>query len=151
NTRTEVLYLKHAKAKEVVDVLSNIIRGQTAATSQRQSSGGLRPGTLPGAPTPGLPNTPGQAAPAIIGANAAANPNIDALSSSNEFSAFMTVVNDERSNSVVVFGTSDDIRLVTNLVDKLDIVLAQVRIEVVIADVTVSDQDQTGINALGLK
>jgi general secretion pathway protein D len=63
----------------------------------------------------------------------------------------MTVVNDERSNSVVVFGTSDDIRLVTNLVDKLDIVLAQVRIEVVIADVTVGDNDQTGINALGLK
>jgi general secretion pathway protein D len=62
----------------------------------------------------------------------------------------MTVVNDDRSNSVVVFGTSDDIRLVRELVDKLDIVLAQVRIEVVIAEVTLDDNHESGISALGL-
>ncbi|MEY3609095.1 MAG: hypothetical protein RLZZ447_1883, partial [Verrucomicrobiota bacterium] len=62
-----------------------------------------------------------------------------------------TVVNDDRSNAVVVFGTSDDIRLVRALIDKLDIVLPQVRIEVVIAEVTLDDQHASGISALGLK
>jgi general secretion pathway protein D len=87
----------------------------------------------------------------MASASAATNPNLELMGAgANEFSALMTVVNDERSNSVVVFGTSDDIRLVRELVDKLDIVLAQVRIEVVIAEVTLDDQHNSGISALGL-
>lgn len=143
-TRNEVIGLNHAKAKDVVDVISNIIRGQTTALQQRQSGGSVRPGTgqptLP--PAPGAPPQP--AAPAISGAT-------NANEGSNEFSGIMTVVNDERSNSVVVSGTPDDIRLVKTLIEKLDIVLAQVRIEVVIAEVSLSDNNQTGISQLGLR
>ncbi len=151
NTRTEVLYLKHATAKDVVDVLSRIISGQTTAI-QRQNPGSVRPGQGMVQPQPGLnPQLPPQPAqPTIASANAANNPNLNA-GGANEFSALMTVVNDERSNSVVVFGTTDDIRLVRDLVDKLDIVLAQVRVEVVIAEVTLDDTDASGISALGLK
>jgi general secretion pathway protein D len=150
NTRNDVLYLKHAKAADVVNVLSRIISGQTTAT-QRQSPGSVRPGQVQ--PTaPGAPAAP-PAQPMIVSASSANNPNLDALMSSgaNEFSAVMTVVSDERSNSVVAFGTADDLRLVRELIDKLDIVLAQVRIEVVIAEVTLDDNDASGISALGLK
>ena len=150
NTRNDVLYLKHAKAADVVNVLSRIISGQTTAT-QRQSPGSVRPGQVQ--PTaPGAPAAP-PAQPMIVSASSANNPNLDALmsSGSNEFSAVMTVVSDERSNSVVAFGTADDLRLVRELIDKLDIVLAQVRIEVVIAEVTLDDNDASGISALGLK
>lgn len=148
NTRNDVIYLKHAKAADVVNVLSRIISGQTTAI-QRQSPGSVRPGQV--AQPPGAPAAPAQ--PAIVSASSANNPNLDALmaSGSNEFSAVMTVVNDDRSNSVVVFGTADDLRLVRELIDKLDIVLAQVRIEVVIAEVTLEDNDASGISALGLK
>jgi general secretion pathway protein D len=62
----------------------------------------------------------------------------------------LTVTPDDRSNAVVVSGTSDDIRLINELVAKIDIVLAQVRIEVVIAEVTLSDSDKSGISKLGL-
>ena len=153
NTRNEVLYLKHAKAEEVVTVLGKIISGQTTAI-QRQNTGSVRPGQ-PGA-QPMQPNplgVPPQPVPQnIVSASASTNPNVDQLASgANEFSALMTVVNDNRSNSVVVFGTSDDIRLVRELVDKLDIILAQVRIEVVIAEVTLEDNQESGISALGLK
>jgi general secretion pathway protein D len=154
NTRNEVLYLKHAKAEDVVNVLGRIISGQTTALS-KQNTGSVRPGQ-PGAQqprppqAPGTPQQPGQ--PNLASASAANNPNLDVTGAgANEFSALMTVVNDERSNSVVVFGTSDDIRLVKELVDKLDIVLAQVRIEVVIAEVTLDDNHESGISALGLK
>ncbi|MBL9188181.1 MAG: type II secretory pathway, component PulD [Opitutaceae bacterium] len=145
NTRTEVLYLKNAKAKDVVDVLSRIISGTTSAL-QRQNTGSVRPGPTP---APGMaPGAPAQ--PTVVSATSANNPNVDGAAST-EFSALMTVVNDERSNAVVVFGTSDDIRLTRDLVDKLDIQLAQVRIEVVIADVTLDDNHESGISSLGLK
>ena len=72
-------------------------------------------------------------------------------SASTEFSPFMTVVPDERSNAIVVFGTSDDIRFARELVEKIDITLAQVRIEVVIVDVTLDDNNESGISTLGLK
>lgn len=146
NTRNDVIYLKNAKASDVVTVLNRIITGQTTA-AQRQNSGGVRPGMTnqPTAPTPATPAAPAQpAGPNVVSAS---NSNEGA----NEFSAFMTVVNDDRSNSVVVSGTSDDIRLVRALIEKLDIVLRQVRLEVVIAEVTLDDNHESGISALGLK
>ena len=143
NTRTEVIYLKHAKATDVVNVLSKIISGTTTAL-QRQGSASVRPGQTPTPTTPATPAAP--AAPTVVSATNAAN-----AEGANEFSALMTVVNDDRSNAVVVFGTADDIRLVRALIDKLDIVLPQVRIEVVIAEVTLDDQSASGISALGLK
>ena len=79
---------------------------------------------------------------ASIGANADAT---------NQFSSLLTILSEERSNSIVVSGTTDDIRLIKELVDKIDVLLAQVRIEVVIAEVTLSDNASTGIQELGLK
>jgi general secretion pathway protein D len=154
NTRNDVIYLKHAKASDVVTVLSRIISGQTTAI-QRQSAGSVRPGqgglqpqqSQP--PTPGAPPQPQQ--PNIISASSSGNPADGLQSDMNEFSALMTVVNDDRSNSVVVSGTANDLRMVNELIEKLDIVLAQVRIEVVIAEVTLSDQHSSGISALGLR
>ena len=62
----------------------------------------------------------------------------------------MTILPDERSNSVVVSGTVGDIRLIQELIDKIDIVLAQVRIEVHHRRGDLSDTDTSGISALGL-
>ncbi len=142
NTRNDVVYLKHAKAVDVVNVLSKIISGQTTAL-QRQGSGSVKPGQVAPLPMPGAPVQPG--VPTVVSANSAAS------DGSNEFSSLLTVVNDDRSNSVVMFGTADDMRLVRQLIEKLDITLAQVRIEVVIAEVTLDDQHASGISALGLK
>jgi general secretion pathway protein D len=141
NTRNDVILLNHAKAADIVNVLSRIISGQNTAI-QKQGSQSVRPGMT--GPQPNQPVAP--PAPGVIAA-------IDNIlgSGSNEFSSLMTVVNDDRSNSVVVSGTVDDIRLLRELVAKLDIVLSQVRIEVVIAEVTLDDNHQSGISALGLK
>jgi general secretion pathway protein D len=61
----------------------------------------------------------------------------------------VTVIPDVRSNSVVVSGTKSDLRLLHELIDKVDIVLPQVRVEVVIAEVTLTDNDENGFTALG--
>ncbi len=131
NTRNEVIYLKHASAKEVAPLLSQLVSGQTSAA--QKAGGGPRP-LVPGQPpTPDAP-----AVEAVLTEN------------TNEFSTLVTIIADERSNAVVVSGTLDDIRLIRDLVDKVDILLAQVRIEVIIAEVTLDESQRSGISALNL-
>lgn len=153
NTRMEVIYLKHAEAKVVATLLTEMITGQNNVT-QRNSAQSVRPGqiAIPGQPV--LPQAPGVAQPpqsALGQAIASAGGNDSPASGGNEFSALVTIRPDERSNAILISGTGDDVRLIRELVDKIDIVLAQVRIEVVITEVTLDDLHQSGISALGLK
>lgn len=144
NTRNDVIFLKHASAKEVSSLLSQLVSGQNNAAK----AGGnemARPATA-GATPPPAPNQP--AAPAPAAATTAALGL--GSESSNQFSSLLTILPEERSNSIVVSGTVDDIRLINDLVAKLDVLLAQVRIEVVIAEVTLQDKASSGISELGL-
>lgn len=142
NTRNDVIYLKHATAKDVASILSQLVSGQNNAAKAQDSA-------RPMAVTAVAPST-GQPAPNTV---TLAGPSTTTLGleSSNQFSSLLTILAEERSNSLVVSGTVDDIRLINELVAKLDILLAQVRIEVVIAEVTLSDEATSGISALGLK
>ena len=162
NTRNEVIYLKHATAKDVSTLLTAIVTGQTAAAAksagntranQQQSGFG---NTSPFNPTPAAPAATNNA-PAANANRPAANTNAASAgaaaaagSDATQFSGLLTVMSDDRSNAVVVSGTVDDIRLIRELIDKIDIVLAQVRIEVVIAEVTLNDTKKTGLEQLNL-
>ena len=141
NTRNDVIFLKHATAKDVATLLSTVITGQTAAQSKASGGAASRP------QPPG--NNAGANAP-VVAAAPAVGFNNTAGNSTTEFSNLLTVASDDRSNAIVVSGTVDDIRLIKELVDKIDVILAQVRIEVVIAEVTLTDTDSSGIAALNL-
>jgi general secretion pathway protein D len=146
NTRNEVIYLKHATAKDVATLLSSLVSGQNAA---QKSADSVRPGQ-PGQPAIATPG-PVPGAPPV--ANVTTAPVITIAGGgegSSNFSGLVTILADDRSNAVVVSGTVDDIRLIRDLVNKIDIVLAQVRIEVIIVEVTLSDTDKSGISALNL-
>ncbi len=133
NTKTDVIFLRHADAQQVATLVTSLVTGQTTAASRAGNT--VRNTTLNRAPTPvaapGAPATTSQ-----MGAD--------------EFSSNLTVLPDVRSNSVVVSGTNDDLRLLHDLIDKVDIVLPQVRIEVVIAEVKLSDNESNGFSTLGL-
>jgi general secretion pathway protein D len=141
-TRMEVIPLKHGDAKDVASLLSALISGQTSAV-KNSASQSVRPYQL---------TAPGQTPPPAPAATPAATPtgsgNLEPGSS--EFSSFITIQPDERTNSVVVSGTFDDIRLIKGIVEKIDVLLAQVSIQVVIAEVTLSDTDINGLQALNL-
>ena len=146
NTRSEVIFLKHANAPDVSALLAQLVSGQnTAAQRDAGSSGRLSNTRLN--PTP-LDGGGGDGATPLLGGAAAAVANTVV---SEEFSSLLTIVSDERSNAIVVAGTPNDIKLVTVLIDKLDVLLAQVRIEVVIAEVTLQDEASSGIRSLGLQ
>jgi general secretion pathway protein D len=148
NTRNEVIPLKHAAAKDVAAILSQLVTGQNNA-AKSVGSDANRPLTSANvnAPQPAGPPAP-TAAPAA--AAVVANLGVS-LDSSNQFSPMLTILSEERSNAIVVSGTVDDVRLINELVAKIDVLLAQVRIEVVIAEVTLSDNASSGIGALGLQ
>ena len=146
NTRSEVIFLKHAAAIEVEALLAKLISGQTTA-SQRSSSKSSRLSNSRLSPKPATPAA--ASAPPAPAVNAAPNAG-SKTGGSEEFSDLLTIVADERSNAIVIAGTPNDIQLIKSLVDRLDVLLAQVRIEVVIAEVTLSDDASSGISELGL-
>jgi general secretion pathway protein D len=147
NTRNEVISLKHATAKDVATLLTLLVQGRTQAASRTDQTT-ARPGQTAGR----FPTTPGNTAPGSL--PAAVQPIIANLlaeaGNTSDFSSLITVLADDRSNSIVVSGTVDDIRLIREIVDKVDVLLAQVSIQVVIAEVTLSDTDKSGITALNL-
>ncbi len=153
NTRSEVVFLKHATATEVEALLARLVSGQSGAssrssgsTSRLSRSNSARNGAANGTTRTGANAT----APATPAPNAAASAAV-AGAASEEFSEHLTIVADERSNAIVIAGTPNDIKLIKSLVDRLDVLLAQVRIEVVIAEVTLADDASSGISELGLQ
>jgi len=141
NTKTDVVFLRHANATETASLLTQLITGQTKAAST--ANGGRTTNGTNRVTTPALPAATGAAATGAAATGSQQN-------GADEFSTMVTVIADVRSNSIVVSGTKDDLRLLHELIDKVDVVLPQVRIEVVIAEVTLTDNDSSGITALGM-
>jgi len=129
----------------VASILSDLVTGQNNA-ARNAGQEGVRTMTQQanaGAAAAKTPNVPVAATTTKIASQLG-------IESSNQFSDVLTILPEERSNAIVVSGTVDDLRLIHDLVAKLDVLLAQVRIEVVIAEVTLEDNATSGISELGL-
>ena len=57
------------------------------------------------------------------------------------------IVPDERSNSLIVFASKEDMQMITNIVSKVDRLLAQVLIEAVIMSVDLNNKQELGVSA----
>jgi len=57
------------------------------------------------------------------------------------------VIADERTNSLLVFATHDDMLMIKSIIAKLDVVLAQVLIEAIIVDVTLGNGRTVGVSS----
>jgi general secretion pathway protein D len=136
-TSTNVYSIRYADATEVVAIIDQVVSGQRQV---RNETGG--------------DNSPAaQAARARTAAQvrqnnqAAASARSDA--SNLQFSDFLTIVPDERANTIVASGTHNDLRYLEELIGQIDTLLAQVRIEVVITEVRLSENDSKGIDNFG--
>ncbi len=139
NTKTDVIALRHSDATQVATMLTQLVTGQVAAATKAS-------GTTKGSPS-ARAATPVAAIPVAVAAPSAAGA---AQAGADEFSNTVTVLPDIRSNSIIVSGTKDDLRLLRDLIDKVDGLLPQVRVEVVIAEVTLTDSDTSGISSLNM-
>ena len=57
------------------------------------------------------------------------------------------IIADERTNSLLVFASRADMDMIKDIINKLDVVLAQVLIEAIILDITLGDNFDLGISA----
>jgi general secretion pathway protein D len=172
NAKNRTYPLNTASASQVITTLQNLIQtAQQAATQagQRQGAGnqrgnqnqnvqqGVNQRGAAAAPAAGAAGAAGAAAGAAA-APAAGGAAVNAAGaatttggSANDFSTSFAFTQDARTNSIVAIGTDSDLRILGSLIEDLDRPLPQVRIELVIVDVALSDQFDSGISALGLE
>lgn len=145
-TKSEVFYIKHGEAKDVASVLNQIVKGQQSAVKAAQTA---------------KTNAAAQAnrTNRIINAQNASRNNAtrlptnltaDQSGAALQFSEYITIVADERSNSIVCYGTPTDLKQIGNIISQVDVVLAQVKIDVIISEVTLTDKQVSGLSTFGL-
>lgn len=127
--KSQVFRLKHAETKELTGLLKALIKGIPMPQKEGDSRAQLLEKLRETVAKPG------------------AGP---AAEKGQQFSETLTLEPDERSNAVVVYGTPRDLELVGGLINELDVLLAQVRIEVIIAEVTLTDDQVCGLQSFGI-
>ena len=142
-TQTEVFFLKHADATEVTNLIEQVITGQQQARDERSAQRGQgtrqqEARSQPQGQTPPQPTPATSTRSELLAASGGEN---------LQFSDFVRIVADPRGNSIVAYGTPSDLVYLKEIVDKIDILLAQVRIEVIIAEVTLTKDRLRGIDA----
>ncbi len=75
---------------------------------------------------------------------------VSKVRSAGEFQIFgqTKIIPDERTNSLLVFAGKQDMKMIKNIVKKLDVVLAQVLIEAIIMEVSLDDTHNLGVSYL---
>lgn len=148
-TTSEVYYIKHGEAVNIQTLLDSVISGQQQVRDQANSAqtAGMNAQAAQGGAAQGNP------AAEVVAAIANAQAGINATLSDARalrFSNYITVTADERANAIVAYGTRTDLEQIGKLIDKIDILLAQVNIQVIIAEVTLSDGVANGIEQLSI-
>ena len=137
-TASEVYPLKQAKAEEVVKIIDEIITGQRKSREEdakTASTTEIRIETSPNAET--------------ASTSASASPN-NLNNASLQFSDFVGLSADERTNAIVAYGTQQDLKTIQALIEKIDIPLPQVRIEAIITEVRLTESQSTGLENFNL-
>lgn len=147
-TSSEVFQLRQAKAQEVVPIIEDIISGQKegreedaqVARENQQNNNNNQNNRSNNDNQNNSQNT--RSISTSSGGGSEAN-------SSLQFSNFVGLAADERTNSIVAYGTQQDLKTLRELIEKIDIPLPQVRIEAIITEVTLNESQNSGITALG--
>jgi general secretion pathway protein D len=142
-TTSKLFKLQHAETKDIQSILDEVIKNQQRIKQQvqgRKNAAAARPAsTTPGKATPGAP------APAAQKAAGGADGGSEG---SHEFSDFITISSDERSNAILVYGTKEDIEEIGRMIESLDQPLPQARLDTIFVMVDLTEQNQRGIDAL---
>ncbi len=160
---SEVIPIKFAKAEDIASALNSLSGGGGGAsigqsrTGTTRGAGGARAGQpnypgqsgLPGQqmnplgqPTTGTPSSGGAFSDRLrnIIQRASASGNLEILGETK-------IIADIRSNSLLIFAARQDMAMIKDIINKLDVVLAQVLIETIIMDVSLDSSWALGVTA----
>jgi general secretion pathway protein D len=146
-TTSKLFKLQHAEAKDIQSILDEVIKNQQRIKQQVQGGKNVRSATnKTNAPTK-TPTPGGKIAPVSDQSSTSSNSN-DGGEGSHEFSDFITISADERSNAILVYGTKADIDEIGRMIESLDQPLPLARIDTIFVMVDLTEQNQRGIDAL---
>jgi len=121
----------------------------------RSGTTGAYPGSMQGTATPFGTTTPGmQQNPGGTGTGSTFADRlgrmINRINSTGEIQVLgqTKIIADERTNSLLIFASREDMKTIKDIVAKLDVVLAQVLIEAAIVQVSLSDSMDFGVSYL---
>ena len=146
-TTSKLFKLQHAESKDIQSILDEVIKNQQRIKQQVQGGKNVRPTATKTNAPPQSPAPGGKVAPTSNQASAAGNAN-DGGDGSHEFSDFITISADERSNAILVYGTKADILEIGRMIESLDQPLPLARIDTIFVMVDLTEQNQRGIDAL---
>ena len=140
-TTSKLFKLQHAESKDIQSILDEVIKNQQRIKQQIQGSkSNSRASSAKKPPTPlgaNNSNSPAQSSSDSGGADGA-----------HEFSDFITISSDERSNAILVYGTKEDISEIGRMIESLDQPLPLARIDTIFVMVDLTEQNQRGIDSL---
>ena len=135
--RINVVYLEHAKAEDVAQVLTNLAQGGSGSGSSNSNNRNSRVGPA----ARGRAGQPG--APGGAGAEG------DSKSAVAAFDSGMRIASDENTNALVVIATKDDFEVISDVIEKLDRRRQQVFVEAVILELSTEDDNSFGLAVHG--
>ena len=124
-----VVYLEHAKAEDIAQVLSNLSQGSGASKNTRTTARN-------NSKSKGSKNSKNSKDSGGTGSSAVA-----------AFDSGIRITHDENTNSLVIIATPDQIQYVKQVIDKLDIRRKQVFVEAVILEISSDEQYEFGLGA----
>lgn len=169
---SEVIPIKYALASEISSALSSLSSGGGGTTvggggaggggrttgGRSTGSGRSGVGGYPGSTTPGMatpfgsqPGTqPGTQPGGASSFTSRLQNLIQRASVSGEIQVLgqTKIIADERTNSLLIFASREDMKMIKDIISKLDVVLAQVLIETVIVQVSLDDSQSLGVSYL---
>jgi general secretion pathway protein D len=168
---SEVIPMKYAKASDISSALSSLggggggggatsvgAHGSTSRTGTTGRTGVGMNGQMPGSTTQGTMQPGGAGGGAAGGAAGGAgggtftsrlNQIISRAAGTGEFQILgqTKIIADERTNSLLIFASRQDMEMIKSIIAKLDVVLAQVLIEAIIMEVSLDNSKSIGFSA----
>ncbi len=137
--RLNVYPVQHGKADKLAQLLGEVYGNRSGSTSQPTLAPGQRPGQLNTPPQPtGLPGQPAQPATPAQPASAFSG-------SGSAVSKDLRVIADIENNALLVLASPADYETIQIALKQLDVPRRQVKVEVLVAEVSLTDNLKFGI------
>jgi general secretion pathway protein D len=144
-TTSKLFKLQHAESKEIQGILDEVIKNQQRIKQQLQGKNTAARANATQRQDKSVTLPEGQATAKAPVGNSVADSGGEGA---HEFSDFVTISSDERSNAILVYGTKADIDEIGRMIESLDQPLPLARIDTIFVMVDLTEQNQRGIDAL---
>lgn len=146
-SRFFVYQVRNGKAENLAQLVGDLFSTRRTTTTAPSLAPGSRPTEIRSAPF-GQTAPPGQTTTTTLQASpaAAAAFQIPGSVSGGTTTSEVRVIADKDTNSLLILATPGDYEVITNALRQLDVVRRQVLVEVLLAEVTLSDELRFGID-----